>query len=243
MPHKLPTDCLIVIPARFDSTRLPGKPLKTFQGEALILQVCKNVRDVGADFFVATDNEEINQTVISAGYKSVISNRKYLNGSERVFGSVIEIFGTENVPEFIINVQCDEPQITADDILLLIKELENGAEICTLTCSFENMPLPEKVENNNIVKVLVDDKNFAKNFYRQVDKEPYFGNKSGSIRAHIGAYGFKGEIIKELMSLSPSESELQLQLEQLRWLENGYKIKCVEVPGWRRSINIEEDLH
>ncbi|MCF6193578.1 MAG: 3-deoxy-manno-octulosonate cytidylyltransferase [Kangiellaceae bacterium] len=215
----------VIIPARFQSTRLPGKPLAKIGGKEMILHVCERAAGSGAESVtVATDNEKIQTVVNQAGFKAVLTRDDHQSGSDRIFEAA-ELLGLKN-DDVIVNVQGDEPFIPSKNIVQVASIINNKkAQMETLCCSFLDK---SEAENPNAVKVIFDNNNRAIYFSRALI--PYDRNKSDSNHEalnyfrHIGIYAYTKIFLKRYIHWPISELESCEKLEQLRVLENGEAI-------------------
>tara|TARA_B100001029_G_scaffold168818_1_gene163176 strand:- start:359 stop:1096 length:738 start_codon:yes stop_codon:yes gene_type:complete len=212
---------IILIPSRLSATRLPGKPLLKINGISIISHVVKKAKkaDIG-EVYVATEDKEILEDVNSNGGKAIITSNKHKTGSDRIF----ECFKKLDLQgiDYIINLQGDEPNIDINDLKHLNKLISlNKPEIGTLASKINDK---YKLINENIVKVITEDKlnekNFplAKNFKRKVNK------LNSNIYHHLGIYAYKPNILEKITKLKQTNNEIKNRLEQLRAMENGIKI-------------------
>lgn len=228
-----------VIPARYASTRFEGKPLKDINGNTMIEWVYKRAENADIDkLVVATDDERIFNTVKKFGGNAVMTSKEHENGTSRI----IEVINTPeyNDFDFIINIQGDEPLIDIKSINLLADNYrKEKSEIVTLKKEFNKN---ENIENPNIVKVITDFNDNAVYFSRSVI--PYERNSMKNFKyyKHIGIYGYTSKFLNELKSLKEGILEKIESLEQLRFIENGYKIKVLETVSEVIGVDTEEDL-
>ena len=223
---------VIVIPARFQSSRFPGKSLAVIDEYNVIQSVYLRAKTVkNADrVVVATDDVRIAHTVEKIGGEAIITQKNHLNGTSRI-GEVVANWHTT---DFVVNVQGDEPFIDPSAVEKVINALHKGTdEIVTLKkkCARHFASVP------SVVKVLDHDGN-AIAFKRIVDDY----NHKNILFKHIGVYGFRRQTLLELLKLPPSENELNESLEQLRWLDNGYAIKVLETHSESIGIDVPSDL-
>lgn len=238
------SNSLGIIPARFASSRFPGKPLANIAGKTMIMRVYEQVlKSVKLNFvLVATDDERIFEHVQNKGGNVLMTSTSHQTGTDRC----IEVVRREEYGSFdiVVNIQGDEPLIHPEQIDSCIEILENNEtiSISTLVKRIENQ---EDLFNPNIVKVVSDNCDRAMYFSRGV--LPWRRNllhddwmKSVEYYKHIGIYGFRKHTLLELANLKPGKLESAELLEQLRWLENGYQIgvavtNCpshpVDIPG------------
>ena len=228
-----------VIPARYASTRFEGKPLKDINGNTMIEWVYKRAENADIDkLVVATDDERIFNTVKNFGGNAVMTSKEHENGTSRI----IEVINTPeyNDFDFIINIQGDEPLIDIKSINLLADNYrKEKSEIVTLKKEFNKN---ENIENPNIVKVITDFNDNAVYFSRSAI--PYERNSMKNFKCykHIGIYGYTSKFLNELKSLKEGILEKIESLEQLRFIENGYKIKVLETVSEVIGVDTEEDL-
>ena len=228
----------IIIPARYSSTRLPGKPLLIVNNKPIIQYVyeaamkVKNVDSV----IVATDDERILNTVKAFGGNAEITSENCQSGSDRIS----EVASRHKEFDNIINLQGDEPQITPDVIEKVIEALSNNeTDISTLVRKIED---EEQINNPNCVKCVFDN-NFNALYFSRCPI-PYERNKNkSSYYAHIGIYGYKKESLIKMTKLNQTNLELQESLEQLRALQNGMKIKVAIVDLNPVGIDTIEDYN
>jgi 3-deoxy-manno-octulosonate cytidylyltransferase (CMP-KDO synthetase) len=242
-----------VIPARYSSTRLPGKPLLEIAGKPLILWVAERAlaaRSV-ARAIVATDDKRIFDTVTSAGFEAMMTRGDHASGTDRV----AEVVRTLDA-EIIINVQGDEPLIEPETIDRAVRQLEMNAEVLMATTS---EPIEEIAEvlNPVVVKVVIDDDGYATSFSRNPTPWPHQAvTRHGSIEAalrnepallssfrkHTGLYVYRRDFLLEFAGWPQTESERAESLEQLRALERGVRIKVVEAASPSIGVDTIEDL-
>lgn len=203
-----------VIPARFASTRLPGKPLLQETGKFMIQHVYERVRSCPSldRVVVATDDERIFQAVKSFGGEVVMTSNRHPSGTDRLAEAVRGIDCTK-----VINVQGDEPEIEIELIDAVIGLLDQGAEMATLAVPFAD---PQDAMLPHRVKVVVDRHHNALYFSRS--RLPHGGT---SPLLHLGIYGYTKAFLQRFVTLDPTPLEQAEKLEQLRALEHGYKIK------------------
>lgn len=228
-----------IIPARFSSSRFPGKPLIDIGGKTMIRRVYEQASGAASltDLMVATDDDRIFSEVKSFGGKVVMTASQHLNGTERCAEAARTL---EMKADVIINIQGDEPFIDPGQIDLLSALFSNPeCNIGTLIkhCDEESMALLPSV-----IKVATDKNLRALYFSRS--PIPYYRDLKGSKQyfKHIGIYAFRTRVLYELVKLPPSALELAESLEQLRWLENGYTIHTAFTSSESISVDVPEDL-
>jgi 3-deoxy-manno-octulosonate cytidylyltransferase (CMP-KDO synthetase) len=239
-----PIRILGVIPARFASTRFPGKPLALIQGIPMIVRVLQQANQCQqlTEVMVATDDERILSTVKDAGGKAILTRADHPSGTDRV----IEVM--EQFPDYdlYINIQGDEPFLNPEDIDKLIAPfiLDNLFDIGTLVCRIYSA---EKLTSPSVVKVVKNNENAALYFsrhpipYLRSENDPNKWLTHFNYLQHIGVYLFKKQVLQKIKSIPVSALEKAESLEQLRWLEAGFKILTVEVEKVGLAIDTEED--
>ena len=225
---------IAVIPSRMESKRLPGKPLKKIGNKSMIQRVyeqsikCERFEKV----IVATDNDEIKKHVESFG-EVVLTSSNPINGTERVSEALNKI----NISyDYVVNIQGDEPFIIKNQIDALLNICNGENQICSLV---KKTPYNQELRKNNIIKVVMDKNKYALYFSRNIIPT---NNENAVYYKHICLYSFKKNTIKKITELSKSELEKIESLEQLRWLENNYKIKLAITEEDTFGIDTEEDL-
>lgn len=234
-----------IIPARYASTRFPGKPLVDIGGKTMIQRVYEQVSLSVENVYVATDDKRIYDTVESFGGKAIMTSDQHKSGTDRCYEAYTKI----EVPfDVIINVQGDEPFIQPSQIESL-KNCFNDAstDIATLVKKISVNESESLLFNPNSPKVVLDKKNNALYFSRS--PIPYLRNFSPDKWAqnhvyykHIGIYAYKANVLQEITKMEVSKLEQAESLEQLRWLENGLKIKCGFSEVESIGIDTPEDL-
>ena len=231
-----------IIPARYASTRFPGKPLAVLGGKTVIQRVYEQVKSVLSDVYVATDDERIFSCVESFGGKAVMTRKDHQSGTDRIQEAVEK---TATQADVIINVQGDEPFIQPSQIQTLMQLFDDpSTQIGTLGKLFESI---EAVENSNSPKIVTDMKGFALYFSRSVI--PYIRGKERQdwfseypFLKHLGVYAYRREVLSEVTKLPQSSLEKAESLEQLRWLQNGYRIRVGMTDVETVGIDTPEDL-
>jgi len=231
-----------IIPARYASTRFPGKPLAVLGGKTVIQRVYEQVSRVLDEAYVATDDERIFQAVEAFGGKAVMTRTDHKSGTDRIQEAATKI-GTD--ADVIINVQGDEPFIQPSQIETLMHLFDDSTtQIGTLGKPFESM---ETVENPNSPKIVTDNRGFALYFSRSVipyirgkERGEWFGEYP--FLKHLGIYAYRREVLAEVTCLPQSSLEKAESLEQLRWLQNGYRIRVGLTDVETVGIDTPEDL-
>lgn len=232
-----------IIPARYASTRFPAKPLADIAGQTMIEWVYSQAKKSSQldRVIVATDNQKIHDHVKSKGGEVCMTSENHVSGTDRCAEALAS---TGEQFDYVINIQGDEPFIDPRQIDLLASLLDGEAELATL---IKKITDADALHNSNIVKVIRNAKNEAIYFsrsplphLRNVPKEKWFEQQD--YFKHIGMYGYRSDILGEITQLAPSTLELAESLEQLRWIENGYKIKVAETDIESMGIDTPEDL-
>ena len=261
-----------IIPARYASTRFPGKPLAVLGGKTVIERVYEQVSSVLDDVYVATDDERIREAVEQFGGRAVKTRADHKSGTDRIQEAVEKIASVqkwmdastsgkkltgasaqnptdatsaENPADVIINVQGDEPFIQPSQIKTLMGLFDDPAtQIGTLGKPFESM---EAVENPNSPKIVTDVRGFALYFSRSIipfirgkEHGEWFGEYP--FLKHLGIYAYRREVLAEVTRLPQSSLEKAESLEQLRWLQNGYRIRVGLTDVETVGIDTPEDL-
>jgi 3-deoxy-manno-octulosonate cytidylyltransferase (CMP-KDO synthetase) len=233
-----------IIPARFASTRFPGKPLIDIAGKTMIQRVYEQAKKSKSlsEVVVATDDERIAEHIRSFGGNVVMTNENHQSGTDRCF-EAIEKF--EINADAVINIQGDEPFIQPEQIDLVAScFLQKDTELATLVKKINSI---EELFNKNTPKVVLNKNKEAIYFSRETiphirGKEQTEWLKCHTFYKHIGIYGYRTDVLATITQLKQSDLELAEALEQLRWLENGYKIK-VEITDFESvAIDTPDDL-
>ena len=233
---------MAIIPARYASTRFPGKPLAVLGGKTVIQRVYEQVNSILDEVYVATDDKRIYDCVTGFGGRAVMTREDHKSGTDRIEEAVEKIQSSADV---IINVQGDEPFIQPSQIKTLMKLFDTpDTQIGTLGKPFESI---EAIENPNSPKIVTDNRGFALYFSRSVI--PYIRGKERSewfgeypFLKHLGIYAYRREVLKEVTLLPQSSLEKAESLEQLRWLQNGYRIRVGLTDVETVGIDTPEDL-
>jgi len=228
----------IIIPARYGSSRLEGKPIIEVEGKPIIQWVWEkaSMATLADLIIVATDDERIYNCVKGFGGDVEMTSPNHKCGSDRIQ----EVM--ERHPEIthVVNLQGDEPLITAESIDAVMRNVleDNEADISTLLRVLKD---ENEINNPNLVKCVVDNRGFALYFSRS--KIPYERNTDvATFYGHLGIYGYKREALKRMTKLSQSQLEVTESLEQLRALQNGLRIKTTVVDIVPVGIDTKEDL-
>jgi len=236
-----------IIPARFASTRFPGKPLADMLGKPMIQRVYEQVQYAVERIYVATDDVRIESAVKAFGGNVVMTSEHHQSGTDRCFEAYSKIGDDFDV---VINIQGDEPFIQPEQIALIKNCFSMpDTQIATLVKPFEaNCDFEKELLNPNSPKVVINQNKEALYFSRSVI--PYIRDKAylkwpeyHTFYKHIGLYGYRANILSEIVRLPQSPLELAESLEQLRWLENGYKIMVAITQLETKGIDTQEDLN
>lgn len=233
-----------IIPARYASTRFPGKPLINIEGKSMIQRVYEQAKKtkILSQVIVATDDSRIEEHVKSFGGSVVMTSENHQSGTDRCFEAIQKFSSNADV---VINIQGDEPFIRPEQIDLIASCFDSPkTQIATLV---KKITTNEELFNTNIPKVILNKNKEAVLFSRQTF--PHIRGKEQEewlnhflFYKHIGIYAYRTEILEEITKLKQSPLELAEALEQLRWIENGYKIN-VEITDFESiAIDTPEDL-
>ena len=233
----------VVIPARYHSSRLPGKPLVEIAGVPMVIHVARKAKLSGAsEIIIATDDDRIVKTSEEHGFRSIMTNPNHISGTDRIE----EVINKANWDSetIIINLQGDEPLI--DPLLInqvsdgMIKDKIDYASAASLFLSYDDF------SNPNNVKVVLDHNDYAVYFSRSMipyQKDLQEKTLPKFVYHHIGIYGYTAEFLRKFCNLSTSNLELTERLEQLRAIENNLKIKIFKYQGTHSiGVDTEEDL-
>ena len=231
-----------IIPARYASTRFPGKPLAMLGGRPVIQRVYEQVSTVLGEAWVATDDERIRMAVEAYGGRVVMTRSDHKSGTDRIAEAVEKIAADADV---IINVQGDEPFIQPSQLHTVCHLFDDSqTQIATLGKPFETM---EQVENPNSPKIVTDLQGYALYFSRSpipfirgTERSQWLG--AFTFLKHIGLYAYRREVLAAITRLPQSPLEMAESLEQLRWLQNGYRIKVGITDVETVGIDTPEDL-
>ena len=231
-----------IIPARYASTRFPGKPLALLGGKPVIQHVYEKVAAVLEAAYVATDDERIYDVVKSFGGQVVMTRTDHKSGTDRIEEAIEKIGGEWDV---VVNVQGDEPFVAKSQLDTICHCFDDPTtQIATLGKPFKSM---EAVQNPNSPKIVVDNMGFAMYFSRSVI--PYVRGKEKSswlthypFLKHLGIYAYRKDVLRQVTQLPQSSLEIAESLEQLRWLQNGFKIKVGTTDVETVGIDTPQDL-
>ncbi len=223
-----------IIPARYDSSRFPGKPLKNILGKSMIRRVYEQAEQSELEkVIVATDDQRIVDEVLSFNGEVMMTSSEHISGTDRCLEVAQKV---ANVNDIIINIQGDEPFIEPQQINQLIAAFtDKEIGIVTLCKRIEKA---DTLVDNSKPKVKFDDNKKAISFDR-VMNSPF---EDGVFYKHIGIYAYRFNVLEKVCALKPSSLEIKHKLEQWRWLQNGYDILVLETPFDSYSVDTAEDL-
>lgn len=236
-----------IIPARYLSTRFPGKPLVDIGGKSMICRVYEQCIKSKAlqTVYVATDDERIYKEVTSKGGKAIMTDSMAFNGTVRCFDAYERIKEMDGEFDYLINIQGDEPFIQPEQIAELSGLIKSSD--CPIATLVKEITDPQDLTDSNIIKVVVDNDSRALYFSRQAipfvqgaDKNNWLG-KFNYLK-HIGIYAFNTQAISDIKEMKPTFLEKAESLEQLRWLGNGLKIAIGVTQYQTISIDTPSDL-
>ncbi|HAW51374.1 MAG TPA: 3-deoxy-manno-octulosonate cytidylyltransferase [Flavobacteriales bacterium] len=232
-----------IIPARYASTRLPGKPLKMLGDTSLIMRVynqCKKAATLD-EVMVATDDQRIEEHVKKCGGRVIMTSVNHESGTERCLEAVNAL---NEKYDYVMNIQGDEPFISPVQIDQLANICDGNTQIGTL---YKRISSQKELEDENIPKVVLGENGNAVYFSRSpvphrrgIEKSKWMEGE-GYLK-HIGIYAYRLDILATIAGLKPSKAERMEQLEQLRWLTNGYDIRAVETDIENLSVDTQGDL-
>lgn len=230
-----------IIPSRYASTRFPGKPLADIGGKPMIQRVYEQAKKSKSlsEVIVATDDQRIYDFVESFGGRAMITREDHQNGTERC----AEVAGKYEA-DYYINIQGDEPFIHPEQIDVLAGLLDGQTELGTL---IKKLTDPTLLDNPNTMKVVFNKRMealyFSRNcvpFIRDAEKGQWLGKHT--FYKHIGIYAYRSDVLQSITTLEMSSLERAENLEQLRWLENGYQIKLAVTEHETIGIDVPEDV-
>ena len=225
---------IAIIPARYKSTRLKGKPLIPIHNKPLIQVTYEAVLQsmLFDNIFIATDSEKILKVVANFEGKAILTTNNCQNGTERCAELVKQL--NINDEDLIINIQCDEPFIQTTHLKKIINLFRKDIQIATLISSINK----DEIDNESIVKAIKNNNNIAIDFSR---KKINLDN-TRTLYKHIGVYGYRKKTLLKIAELKNTTRELSEQLEQLRWIENNYNLSCALIKDNLISINTKNDV-
>jgi len=243
---------LVIIPARFESSRFPGKPLEEIDGKSMIQRVYEQASKSKADtVMVATDDKRIYEHVRAFNGDVCMTSGHIPNGTARCAAALEQLEEENEDFDLVINVQGDEPFIAPTDINLVIDafEQEEEVEIATLAKKIENI---DELNDANTVKVVLtefedgsaDALYFSRAAIPHVRSDQSVSEEiaNGLFYKHIGLYGFRPEVLQEVVHIPSSKLEQLEHLEQLRWLENHFVITVIETENDSLGVDSPDDM-
>ena len=235
-----------IVPARYGSTRLEGKPLVDINGKSMIQRVYEQASQALADVYIATDDERIEAEVKSFGGKVVLTSKLHTTGTNRCLEAIEKINATVDQPfDAVINVQGDEPMLVPDQLNQLLSCFEDSStELATLIAKVQRL---DDLFNESEVFVVSDKNDFALYFSRSVIPHIRDTHKSkwlekNTFYKHVGLYAYTYNALKQFASMDQTTLELTESLEQNRWLENGGKIKVAVTEYDSIPVDTIDDL-
>jgi 3-deoxy-manno-octulosonate cytidylyltransferase (CMP-KDO synthetase) len=233
-----------IIPARYESSRFPGKPLIDIKGKTMIQRVVERAQQskLLSDVVVATDDERIYNHIISLGAKVVMTKSDHPSGTDRCFEALTKLTQTY---KYVINIQGDEPMLEPEQIDELAKVLLDGeVELATQIATVEDA---ETLFSEGEVKVVLNENGEAMYFSRSVI--PYFKGRPKeewylhhAYWRHVGMYAYRADVLEKLTKLPLASLEKAESLEQLRWLQAGFTIQCVPTKYNSYCVDTPDDL-
>lgn len=235
-----------IIPARYASSRFPGKPLVDIGGKTMIQRVYEQASAVLDSVYVATDDERIFQAVQAFGGRVIMTSDQHRSGTDRCAEAVGKLSG--EAPDVVINIQGDEPFVDASQLQALMACFDRpDTQIATLVKPFSEKDTYDSLANPNSPKVLLNKEGEAMYFSRSV--VPYLRNvpqedylQKHTFYKHIGIYAYRRDVLTQLAALEPTSLEKAESLEQLRWLENGYRIRTAITYVENVAVDTPEDV-
>lgn len=232
-----------IIPARYASTRFPGKPLAMIDGKSMIERVYQQAKAsrLMEEVLIATDDERIAGHVKQFGAPVVMTRAEHPSGTDRCY-EAYQVFGKSF--DYVLNIQGDEPFLNPAQIDEMAEACDGKNEIITQMTKCQDAKM---LFDMGEVKIVLNQNKEALYFSRQVI--PAIKNKAQeewhqhySYYRHVGMYAYRVDVLEALCKLSPSSLEQAESLEQLRWLENGFRIKCVETHFDSHGVDTPEDI-
>jgi len=234
---------IAIIPARYASTRLPGKPLVNLTGKSMIQRVWERTRSAKkiSRVIIATDDERIIRAAAAFGAEAVMTRAEHRSGTERV--AEVAATTARDDGEIYVNVQGDEPLVEPEAIDTLVEAMESDESVSVGTLMVP-IAKPADIMDPNVVKVVLDFDSNALYFSRA--PIPWVRDRDAPVHAqhmkHLGLYAFRRAALLDFATLPLGDLERVEQLEQLRWMENGYKIRVAETSHDSVSVDVPEDV-
>lgn len=255
-PNNPKTNAVAIIPARYDSVRLPGKALLEIAGRPMICWVVERALAAAnvSRAIVATDDQRIVAAVQSAGFEAVLTSERHTSGTDRI----AEVAAGLNDADIVVNVQGDEPLISPETIERAVAALrDDDADEVGIVTTWEEIESPTDVSNPDVVKIVIDENERAVYFSRSPVPYPRDAVRThgtldaalasevgllASFRKHTGLYVYRRDVLLAFAKWPPSELERTESLEQLRALEHGVKIKAIKASTASIGVDTAEDL-
>ena len=238
-----------IIPARYGSTRFPGKPLIDIGGKPMIVRVLEQAQRSSLEkVVVATDDERIAEVVRQAGGTVVMTRSDHPSGTDRCFEAYQRLAEdghiTHDPADYVLNVQGDEPFIDPAQIDELVGILDGIVQLATQMASVDSAEILHSVGE---AKIVVSDQNEALYFSRQPipflrDVDPAQWHEHHAYHRHVGMYAYRADVLARITELPPSPLERAEGLEQLRWLEAGYRIRLIETTYQSQPVDDPADV-
>ncbi|WP_077920027.1 3-deoxy-manno-octulosonate cytidylyltransferase [Spirosoma sp. 209] len=239
-----------IIPARYGSTRFPGKPLADIGGKPMIVRVLEQAWQAQLldRVVVATDDERIAEVVRQAGGEVAMTHSDHVNGTQRCQEAYAQLAGTGSLsapgPHYVVNIQGDEPFINPAQIDELAAVLDGSVELATQMSPVESA---EILHSTGEVKIVLNAKQEALYFSRQPipffrDLDPARWHEHHPYQRHVGLYGYRADILEKIAALPIMPLQQAESLEQLAWLEAGYCIKLVTTVHQSQAVDDPSDI-
>lgn len=232
-----------IIPARYASTRFPGKPLAMIDGKTMLQRVVEQSKKASliTEILVASDDKRIETHCEEIGVKCVMTSADHPSGTDRC-QEAYKLSGSKAA--YIVNIQGDEPFLHPEQINSLAKVCDGNVELATqmIKCVDHTM-----LADSGEVKIVLNKNNEALYFSRSIipfvkNEDPKNWHNKHVYYRHVGMYAYRADILEKISKLPVSLLEKAESLEQLRWLENGFKIKCVETSYESHCVDTPEDI-
>jgi 3-deoxy-manno-octulosonate cytidylyltransferase (CMP-KDO synthetase) len=232
-----------IIPARYASTRFPGKPLVIIEGKTMLQRVVEQSKKAALlnELVVATDDARIEDHCKSLDVKCILTKAGHPSGTDRC-NEAYKLSGTNAA--YIINIQGDEPFLHPDQIDSLAKACDGKTELATQMIKCNNYEL---LVDTGEVKIVLNEHKEALYFSRSIipfvkNEDPKNWHLKHTYYRHVGMYAYRADILEKISKLPVSSLEKAESLEQLRWLQNGFIIKCVETAYESHCVDTPEDI-
>jgi 3-deoxy-manno-octulosonate cytidylyltransferase (CMP-KDO synthetase) len=232
-----------IIPARYASTRFPGKPLAIINGKTMLQRVVEQSKKANllTEILVASDDSRIEAHCKDLGVKCIITSAEHPSGTDRC-QEAYKLSGSNAT--YIINIQGDEPFLHPEQINSLAKACDGNSELITQVIKCNNY---EMLADTGEVKIVLNHNKEALYFSRSIiphvkNEKPENWHLKHDYYRHVGMYAYRADVLDKISKLSVSPLEKAESLEQLRWLENGFKIKCVETTYESHCVDTPEDI-